>query len=111
MCLKCINKQSKKKILALLYSSMRRQKVKNKHKKLKRKSKLRGWELERQTAILNRSVRIGVAEKVTAVPRREGDEGVTSGNNHGKNVLEGEYFWAGACLSCSRNSMMFICSR
>lgn len=34
-----------------------------------------------------------------------------SGNNQGKNVLEGERSGAGACLSCSRNSIMFIYSR
>lgn len=64
MSLKCMSKQSKKKILALLYSSVWRQKVKNKHKKLKRKSKLRGWVLERQTAIFTRLIRIGVAKRV-----------------------------------------------
>lgn len=70
-------KQSKQKILALLYSNMRRQKAKNKHNKLKLKSKLRSLVLEGQTALLNRLVRMGVTEKVTAVQRREEHDGVT----------------------------------
>lgn len=70
-------KQSKQKILALLYSNMRRQEVKNKHNKLKIKSKLRSLVLEGQTALLNRLVRMGVTEKVTAVQRREEHDGVT----------------------------------
>lgn len=36
------NEQNKQKILALLQSSIRRHKIKKKHNKLKRKSKLRG---------------------------------------------------------------------
>ena len=56
---------------------MRRQKVKNKHNKLKIKSKLRSLVLEGQTTILNRLVRMRVTEKGTAAQRYEECEGGT----------------------------------